>query len=136
MVTPGPGYRALCREIIERLEELVNPATGRRVVRKVWLRDDVFAGPAQEHLPDLIVTWEGSKPIAAISSSAIGIIERPSPDPRTGTHSPSAFLLAGGTGFRAGSRGKGRLVDVAATVLELLRVPPDPGMDGRPLERR
>jgi len=135
VVAPGPEYRALCREIATRLEALANPATGRPAIRKVWLRDEVFAGPAREHLPDLIVTWEGSAPIAALSSPATGTIGRPSPDPRTGTHSPSAFLLASGTGFRAGSRGTGRLVDVAATVLELLGVPADPGMDGRPLER-
>lgn len=135
VVAPGPDYRALCREIAARLEELSNPATGRAAIRKVWLRDEVFAGPAQEHLPDLIVTWEGSAPVAALYSSRIGTIERPSPDPRTGTHSPSGFLLACGAGFRAGDRGRARLVDVAATVLELLGVPADPGMDGRPLER-
>ncbi len=133
VVAPGTEYREVCREIAARLGELSDSASGRPVVLKTWLRDDVFSGPAQEHLPDLIVTWNGSAPIAAVHSPRIGTIERPSPDPRTGTHSPSAFMMACGAGFRAGERSKGRLEDVAATVLDLLAVPAGPAMDGRSL---
>ena len=133
VVAPGQEYQDLCREIAARLGELSNPASGRATVRKTWLRDEVFPGPAQEHLPDLIVTWDGAAPVEAVSSPRIGTVARPSPDPRTGTHSPSAFMLARGAGFRAGERSRGRLEDVAATVLDLLGVPADHSMDGRTL---
>lgn len=133
IVEPGAEYDTLCREIAGRLETLVNPASGKPVVDRIWIRDEVFPGTAREHLPDLMVTWNGDAPISAVSSREIGTIERPSPDPRTGTHSPTAFLLATGPGIQEAWRGAGRLVDVAPTVLALLGVELAGAMDGRPL---
>jgi len=135
IVEPGAEYESLCREIAARLEKLVNPTTGRPAVNKVEIRDEIFPGSAREHLPDLIVSWNGDAPISMISSPEIGTIEQRSPDPRTGTHSPAAFLLATGPGIQIGGRSVGRLVDVAPTVLALLGVELASAMDGEPLAR-
>ena len=126
-------YPGLCREIAERLTELVNPATGERAVRKVWLRDEVFPGPAREYLPDIVVAWNNAAPIRALSSARLGTVERESPDPRTGTHSWRGFCLAQGAGFARGGAGSARLEDVAPTVLGLVGATAA-GMDGAALE--
>lgn len=131
-VKRGSDYAATCREISDRLMELTNPATGRGAVKRVWSRDEVFPGAAADHLPDLIVTWDDSSRISAVTSPRFGTIEMPSPDPRTGTHSPRAFLAATGPGIRAGEHGNGRLVDVAPTVLGMLGIAAE-GMEGRRL---
>jgi predicted AlkP superfamily phosphohydrolase/phosphomutase len=131
-VKRGSDYAATCREISERLMELTNPATGRGAVKRVWSRDEVFPGAAADLLPDLIVTWDDSSRISAVTSPRFGTIEMPSPDPRTGTHSPRAFLAATGPGIRAGEHGNGRLVDVAPTVLGMLGIAAE-GMEGRRL---
>jgi predicted AlkP superfamily phosphohydrolase/phosphomutase len=134
IVEPGAQYTALCQEIQEHLEALINPANGARAVRRVWLRDEVFPGPLQEHLPDIIVTWNDEVPIAALTSPRLGLIEAVSPDRRTGTHSPDSFLLAVGAGIPEGQRGRGQLLDVAPTVLSLLGLDPKrASMDGQPL---
>jgi predicted AlkP superfamily phosphohydrolase/phosphomutase len=94
----------------------------------------VFPGKRREHLPDIIVTWNDEAPISGLTSSRVGLVEEASPDPRTGTHSTSGFLLAAGPEVAAGGRGQGRLLDVAPTVLQLLGL--EPGRDtieGRPL---
>ena len=82
----------------------------------------------------MIVVWNDSAPISAISGPSLGTIAQPSPDPRTGTHSPRGFLLAHGPRVARGSGRSGRLIDVAPTVLELLEVGDGVAMDGRPLE--
>jgi predicted AlkP superfamily phosphohydrolase/phosphomutase len=134
IVEPGAQYTAVCQEIRERLEEFTNPATGARAVRRVWLRDDVFTGTLQDHLPDIIVTWNDEVPIAALASPRLGLIEETSPDPRTGTHSPYGFLLAVGRGIPEGHEGYGHLIDVAPTVLSLLGLEPRHyDIDGRSL---
>jgi predicted AlkP superfamily phosphohydrolase/phosphomutase len=134
IVEPGRQYTELCQEIREHLEELTNPATGAPAVRHVWLRDDVFPGSLREHLPDLIVTWNDEAPIAALTSPRLGLVEEASPDPRTGTHSPSGFLLAAGAGIPEGHQDQGHLLDVAPTVLHLLGLETTyPGIDGKPL---
>ncbi len=132
IVEPGEDYRQLCSEIADRLRELVNPDTGEQAVSQIWIRDEVFPGPKQEDLPDMMVAWNDSAPIRALTSPRIGTVEQDSPDPRTGTHSTEGFLLAVGAPFGAGIQGEGRLVDVAATVLELMNVSHE-GMDGEPL---
>ena len=133
IVEPGAQYTDLCQEIRAQLEELTNPANGARAVREVWIRDTVFPGDRQEHLPDLIVTWNDALPFAALASPRVGLVEGASPDPRPGTHSPEGFLLAAGAGIPRGHQGDGHLMDVAPTVLGLLGIEPPAEMDGRPL---
>jgi predicted AlkP superfamily phosphohydrolase/phosphomutase len=133
IVEPGTQYTELCQEIRAHLEELTNPADGARAVREIWIRDAVFPGDRQEHLPDLIVTWNTALPFAALASPRIGLVEGASPDPRPGTHSPDGFLLAAGAGIPRGYQGEGHLMDVAPTVLALLGLEPPAEMAGCPL---
>lgn len=133
-IVPPADYEALCAEISAQMLELVNPATGRPAVERVWIRNDIFPGAAQEHLPDLIVAWDDSAPIGALVSARAGTVAQASPDPRTGTHSTRAFMLACGPGISAGKRRNGHLADVAPTVLRLLGVQATSDMDGRALD--
>jgi predicted AlkP superfamily phosphohydrolase/phosphomutase len=135
IVQPGSEYRTLCAELAERLGELINPATGARAVDRVWRCDEEFPGPRRDHLPDLVVTWNGAAPINALESPRCGRIEGASPDPRTGTHSTSGFLLATGAGVRAGSNIGARVVDIAPTVLSRLGLAAHArDMDGQALD--
>ena len=104
----------------------------RRAVSQVWVRHEVFPGDRQEHLPDLIVTWNDAVQFAALASPRFGLVEGVSPDPRPGTHAPYGFLLARGAGIPQGHQGYGHLTDVAATVLRLLGLESMADMDGRP----
>lgn len=122
-------YTALCQDIAARLRELVNPATGASAVRQIWIRDEVFSGPAREYLPDIMVAWNNDAPIHALSSQRFGTVEQESPDPRTGTHSWNGFCLVQGPRFPRGVTTVGRLQDVAPTVLDLMGAKAD-GMDG------
>jgi predicted AlkP superfamily phosphohydrolase/phosphomutase len=133
IVEPGEQYVALCHEIRVRLEDLTNPVTGERAVRRVWLRQEIFPGERQEHLPDLIVTWNPQAPFTALASPYCARVEGGSPDLRPGTHSPYGFLLAWGAGIPYASQGQGHLLDVAPTVLHLLDLQVSASMDGQPL---
>jgi predicted AlkP superfamily phosphohydrolase/phosphomutase len=107
--------------------------TGATAVRRVWIRNEIFPGPKQEELPDLMVTWTDDAPIAALQSSRIGTVEGVNPDIRSGTHSVTGFLMAKGPAVPQGFEGRGRLVDVAATVLQMAGVDRTADLDGQPL---
>jgi predicted AlkP superfamily phosphohydrolase/phosphomutase len=133
IVEPGAEYTGLCEEIRTCLQELMNPATGAPAVRRVWIRNDVFPGARQEHLPDIIFTWDDAAPIVAVTSPRVGLVEGVNPDVRSGTHSPHGFLLVEGAGVRRAPRSRARLIDVAPTAMKVLGL--DWGrMDGRALE--
>src|SRR5262249_774023 len=90
-------------------------------------------GDRQEHLPDLIVTWNDKEPITSLGSHRIGLLEGKSPDPRPGTHSPFGFLIAEGRDIPENGSDTGHLVDVAPTILDLLGLGAIPVMNGTPL---
>jgi predicted AlkP superfamily phosphohydrolase/phosphomutase len=133
IVEPGAQYRAVCEEIRQGLEELENPDTGCKAVTRVWIRDEVFPGPRREQLPDIVVTWNDEAPVGAVASKRVGMIRGNSPDLRTGTHSTNGFALASSPGLESRTDGRGRLVDIAPTVLALLGVDGASQFDGSPL---
>jgi predicted AlkP superfamily phosphohydrolase/phosphomutase len=134
IVQPGEEYRHLCDQIRKDLEGLTNPVSGLPAVGRVWVRNEVFPGPRQEQLPDLIVTWNDKAPFTSVASPRFGTLEGDNADPRPGTHSPFGFLLGAGPGLPRGSRGSGHLVDVAPTAMEILGLTRPAGLDGQLLE--
>jgi predicted AlkP superfamily phosphohydrolase/phosphomutase len=132
IISTAAEYDNICAEIRRGLEDLENPATGGRVVRDVWIRNEIFPGPRREHLPDVIVTWNDDAPINAVVSPRVGLIEGVNPDPRPGTHSRSGFAIAAGPHISPGTVDRAHLADVAASVLTLLGVDTST-LDGRPI---
>ncbi len=59
IVEEGEEYESLVREIADKLEQLVDPATGRRCVRKAIRSFEHFDGPYALDAPDVLVGYEG-----------------------------------------------------------------------------
>ncbi len=59
IVAEGDEYVALIAEIIRKLEALVDPATGKRCIRKVRSAIASADGPYRYDAPDLLVGYEG-----------------------------------------------------------------------------
>ena len=59
IVEEGAEYNALVHEIARKLEQLVDPTTGGRAVRKVEIATEIFDGPYRFDSPDLLVGYEG-----------------------------------------------------------------------------
>jgi predicted AlkP superfamily phosphohydrolase/phosphomutase len=59
IVEEGTEYRQLVQELAEKLSQLIDPATGRRCVRRVSVSQQFFRGPYRFDAPDLLIGWEG-----------------------------------------------------------------------------
>lgn len=59
IVAEGEEYQALVAELARKLEALVDPQTGQRVIRKVRATCDTFDGPYRLDAPDLLIGYEG-----------------------------------------------------------------------------
>jgi predicted AlkP superfamily phosphohydrolase/phosphomutase len=134
VVEPGSQYEEVCSELIEALEKLVNPATGRAAVRHVWRIDHLFPGERRDHLPDLTVVWNDEAEIRELYSDRTGVVSEPSVDPRTGTHHPLSFMAARGARAGRGKIERGHIVDIAPTVLSHFGIQPPAQMDGQVLD--
>lgn len=139
IVQPGAEYEALRDRIIAELPGLTDPLTGDRPVRRVWRREELFAGPYVERLPDLVVEagypdmfrphgdYHGP-PARQLTAAELA------KKPLSGCHRQDGILIAWGPAVRPGSRACGAaLIDVAPTALHLLGQPVPAEMDGRVL---
>jgi predicted AlkP superfamily phosphohydrolase/phosphomutase len=132
IVRPGAEYDAVCRELTASLEQLTNPQTGCPAVRQVIRTAAVLPGERGDYLPDLIVLWSEEAEIRAVHAPALGLVEGPSPDARSGTHRPPGFVIARGPSIQAGSILKdGHIVDFAPTILAEFGLLRPQHMDGR-----
>jgi predicted AlkP superfamily phosphohydrolase/phosphomutase len=77
------------------LAELVDPATGRPVVREVVRGRDAFTEPRHpDHFADIYIEWDAF--VETVYSPRVGVIRRRSHNVRSGDHRPDGLLLATG----------------------------------------
>jgi predicted AlkP superfamily phosphohydrolase/phosphomutase len=137
-VMPGQEFDALLDELRRALLELVDPESGLPIVTRVVTTDEAFGPDHHPALPDLLVVFRTDLgPLNACSSPRVGVVRSPAitPEhPRTGDHVPVSRLWSMGPGITAGETlPGGSVLDVAATVLDLLGVEPLAECDGRSL---
>jgi predicted AlkP superfamily phosphohydrolase/phosphomutase len=67
--------------------------TGEPLVEAVRLTGKVFPGARVDHLPDLIVTWSGHRPVSRIESRLLGTVEAAHATGRSGNHRRDGFCV-------------------------------------------
>jgi len=136
LVEPGAEYDAVLDFLTERLEQLVNPATGKPAIRKVSRLHERYEGPNLDLLPDLTAMWSREAWISEVHSPGYGTVVGSHRDLRTGGHDAMGFCLLQAPGRAAaieGAEPTGK--DIGPTVLTLLGVPVPETMEGRSLIR-
>lgn len=121
---PGAEAEAFVTWLTAALHELVEPASGRPLVKEVLRSAEVFPGEHATLLPDLLVRWRREGPIAGARSPRIGTIAREDASTRrTGDHRPEGWFFARGPGIAPGPRPDPvRAEDFAPTIAALLDV--------------
>jgi predicted AlkP superfamily phosphohydrolase/phosphomutase len=131
-VVPVEQYDTVCSKIESELKQLINPETGRRVVKDILRPKDLYPNDDLGDFPDLIVTWANDAPIASVTSGTVGLISRPFPERRSGAHRNDCFVVASRKLEPADENGVS-LLDIAPTICDLLQVSPAGHFDGRSL---
>ncbi len=57
IVSRGSEYQRIREELVRRLEGFADPWTGRSLVRRVYLREEIYHGPYLDDAPDLLVEY-------------------------------------------------------------------------------
>ncbi|MBW7937983.1 MAG: hypothetical protein H3C63_03900, partial [Candidatus Omnitrophica bacterium] len=135
-------YNAVCDEIIQGLESLVDPATGKRVIRKVYRGLEIYHGPYANidsvAFPDLVVGFEEGYRVGWQSTLG-GITDQvlvPNKDKWSGDHCGIDPSLTSGILFanRPVEASRTEIIDIAPTILDSLGVP-YPTLQGRSFAR-
>lgn len=117
-------------EIIEKLEDLKDPETGRGVIKKVYRAEEIYSGPFLNEGPDLVALMEpGYTPSPTIGGK---VIKRQKL--RKGDHNMKGIFLAYGPDIKGSVKINALVYDVAPTILHILGLPIPKDMDGTVLK--
>ena len=95
IVDAGAEYDQLCEMLKNELLQVVNPDTGKPLIKRVLKTRDLYPGEHVEHLPDLMVEWSREGPIAKAESPTIGTVTQKFvfANHRTGDHTEDDGLF-------------------------------------------
>ena len=132
-VEPGAEARVLARRLRAEFLRLVNFDTGRPAVASAEWVPDHHPGAHTRDLPDLVVHWSHDAPIERVEHPELGRFEGPPQPLRKSQHTARGFLVGAGPAFASGAHvDELDTVEIAPTLLRLLGLPADPGMDAGP----
>jgi predicted AlkP superfamily phosphohydrolase/phosphomutase len=136
IVRRGPGhpggvaddeYGTFRRQLAQELREATDPASGRRIVSRVWTRDEVFEGPHKSVAPDLTLELADGGLVSILASDTPFM----SRTETSGTHRRNGIFIARGPGIERGGRLPGlSILDVAPLLLHSLGLEVPADMEG------
>jgi predicted AlkP superfamily phosphohydrolase/phosphomutase len=137
-------YQSLCSEIIQKLTELEDPFTKRRIVKRVHPREELYSGPFVPEAPDLVLELEldNGYSYSCLKTSPLENLfplrkmekwEHIGAKGRSlnGSHRPEGILILKGEGVRPGFHlEKAEIIDITPTVYYLFGIEIFKDMDG------
>jgi len=144
VVAPGPEYEQLRTALVEDLDGLTDPQTGRKVIARAYRREDLYHGPCLDEAPDLLLELNLDRGYSYTCLPGEGgnggpAIRRLRPDEclgakggsMNGSHRREGIFLFAGDGSICGRRlERLSIMDVAPTILSFYGLPVPEDMDG------
>jgi predicted AlkP superfamily phosphohydrolase/phosphomutase len=133
IINAGGEYEEVRAQVIERLAELRDPETGRRVVKAIIPREKAGTGPYLGQAPDLLMLMADEGYAAYECDVDVDHVFE-APRWRNGEHTLEGVLTAAGKHIRKGSTIVGAtIMDLAPTILYRMGLPIPDDMDGQVL---
>ncbi len=136
IVEPGADYEAVRDEIAKALRELRDPASGRAIVAAVHKREELFAGPHVDRVPDLVVEfadyeWLGKGNLKSRTETIWDRVEIAGTDAAyVGSHRHEGIVALSGPSAAPGGL-FASIEDIAPTIQYLLGEPIPESMEGQ-----
>jgi predicted AlkP superfamily phosphohydrolase/phosphomutase len=132
VVPPGEAYISLCERIKRELLELKDTQSGGKVVKRAFLREEIYQGPYTEAAPDILFQLEPGY-LATPTPTPGDYIQDVSSEGR-GCHAMDGILVVAGPHIRKGEEiAEARIIDLAPTILHIMGLPVPKDMDGHVL---
>ena len=129
-VTPD-RYAEARQQVIDALNTLTDPATGKSLVDRIIPREEAAHGPYADQGADLHLILDGYKTIAFPLFATDGRVLTPQIRGDSGCHRLHGIFIGSGAAFTQGAAvNNARIIDLAPTILHILNVPVPEDMDG------
>lgn len=131
-------YKSLCNEISRKLLDLRDPITGRRVIRRVWRKKELYHGPYCDEMFDLIFEAERGYFVNSLKKGIVDFADRNlSKIVYRGDlshHELHGVILGFGHGIRRAEKVNTRITNIMPTILYAIGLPIPKGLDGHVIE--
>jgi len=118
--------------ILEKLNEIRDPESGKNPIEAVYRREEIFSGPHLDEAPDiLLVLSEGYEAFPWSSIADRLFTESVN---RSGTHTTHGIIIMSGKNIRTERLDGATVLDVAPTILGIMNVPIPSDFDGHVLK--
>jgi predicted AlkP superfamily phosphohydrolase/phosphomutase len=131
-VTPD-RYAEARQQVIDALNTLIDPATGKPLVDRIIPREEAAHGPYADQGADLHLILDGYRTIAFPLFATDGRVLTPQIRGDSGCHRLHGIFIGSGPAFATGTVADPKITDLAPTILHILNVPVPADMDGRVL---
>jgi predicted AlkP superfamily phosphohydrolase/phosphomutase len=121
---------ALAREIRDRILEMRDPESGRRLITRAWLARDVYHGPYVDNAADIYLEPAELHSMHHGFATTLTMPSMQHDHPRSGDHDQYGVFMACGEHIAAGEVTGISLADITPTVLHLMDLPVSTDMDG------
>jgi predicted AlkP superfamily phosphohydrolase/phosphomutase len=133
IITPD-RYAAARQQVIDALNTLTDPATGKSLVDRIIPREEAAHGPYADQGADLHLILDDYKTIAFPLFATEGRVLTPQIRGDSGCHRLHGIFIGQGAAFEQGITIDGAcIIDLAPTILHILGQPVPADMDGRVL---
>lgn len=123
-------YDEVRNRVIEKLSLATDDQEGKKVMERIYRKEDIYWGPYTKNAPDIIFVPDCEY---TLSGQIKDEFFKKSREGRS-YHRPEGILILYGPGIKKGRKIKGtHIMDVAPTILYLLGLPIPKGFDGRVL---
>ncbi|MFW5787285.1 MAG: alkaline phosphatase family protein [Halanaerobiales bacterium] len=124
---------ALRQELIEKLKELKNPYTGKKIVGEIYEGDEYYHGPKAHLAPDIIFLPNDMEIIGKGAYEFLCHKVVSKSRYQTGHHRMEGVFMARGPKVKAGKEMKAHIMDLVPTILYGMDLPVLDSMDGEVL---
>lgn len=131
IVSPGKEYKLLKKEIVEKLQNLVDPESMEKPVARIHFRENTFPGPCMKHAPDIVVqlSYDYRFQFSPLKRT---LIRKLAGSLRTGDHRREGIFISSGPGIEKGTIEREIYIeDSTSTILYLLDIPIPDIYDGK-----
>jgi len=142
IVEAGKSYEDIRNELISKLEDIRHPLTGKRIILKVYRREEIYSGDHLRDAPDLVIKWDEEDIFTGQdmeeglwSGSKKKKGRKRDLGEHTGEHAQNGIFIAKGGNIKKGTTiREASILDIAPTILFMKQQPVPTDMDGRVLE--
>jgi predicted AlkP superfamily phosphohydrolase/phosphomutase len=132
-IVPPSDYESIRQELMQRLCEVRDPDSGKRIIFKVQPREEVYEGPFFDYAPDLIITEFDERYHLYFFPTSHYTKAFNSPGRATGNHTYDGILIGAGPDIEPGAVCGARLVDLMPTMCTLMGLDIPQEVDGNVL---